>query len=190
MVPSLLRAFVMFIFGFYFLRMNIKLISFETLLITVLFIVAFFPKYMFSLSLWFSICAVFYIFLFLQYFKTLPKVGQFLLFNIWIYLVMNPISHYFFGTTSLAQLFSPVLTVLFTFFYPVEAFLHFIGLGGFLDGLIEWGMGVKTNSYEVFTPIWFFCVYLIFSFLSIWSKKVFVLLNILFILFSSYIYSL
>lgn len=188
-VPSLLRAFIMFVLGFYFLRCNIKLFSFETLMIVLLLILVFFPAFIFSLSLWFSIIAVFYIFLFLQYFKTLPKVGQFLLFNIWIYLAMNPFSHFFFGTTSLWQLASPLMTIGFTLFYPVEALAHLLGWGSFLDASILKWLGVKTTVYEVFTPIWFFFIYLIISFLSIWHKKAFILLNILFVAFNLYAYS-
>lgn len=187
-VPSLLRAFVMFLFGICLLRTNIKLISYEVLLIITLFIVAFFPKYMFSLSLWFSLGAVFYIFLFLQYFKTIPKVGQFLLFNVWIYLSFNPVSHYFFGTTSLAQLTSPLFTIGFTIFYPIEALAHLFGFGGFLDGLIEFWLNLKMTSYELFTPLWFFYVYLILSFLSIWFRNIFIFLNVSFVLFNIYLY--
>ncbi len=189
MVPSLLRAFVMFIFGIYMLRRNIKLISYETLTIIILLIISLFPKYLFSLSLWFSIGAVFYIFLFLQYFKNLPRIGQFLLFNVWIYLVMNPISHYYFGTTSIIQLISPLFTVGFTIFYPIEAFAHIFGFGGFLDVLIELWLSVKTTSYEIFTPMWFFCLYIIVSFLSIWFKNIFILLNITFVGFNIYLYN-
>ena len=189
MVPSLLRAFVMFILGIYFLRFNFKLISFQTLLITVLFIIAFFPEYLFLLSLWFSVIAVLYIFLFLKYFDSLSKVGQFIFFNFWIYLVMNPVSHYFFGDTALIQFLSPIVTVGFTLFYPLEILFHLIGFGGVLDGLIQWAISVKTNSYEVFTPMWFFYGYVLLSFLSIVSKKAFVLLNIMFVVFNIYIYT-
>lgn len=188
LVPSLLRAFVMFIFGIFLLRTNIKLISYETLLFISLLIISFFPKYLFSLSLWFSIGAVFYIFLFLQYFKDLPKVGQFLLFNVWIYLAMNPISHYFFGTTSLVQLSSPLFTIGFTLFYPMEAFAHLFGFGGVFDVVLEFWLNVKTYSYEIFTPNWFFNLYLLLSFLSIWFLRVFMTLNVLFIGFNIYLY--
>lgn len=188
LVPSLLRAFLMYIVALYFLRFNIKIFSFETLMIIVLFILAFFPEYIFSISLWFSVVAVFYIFLYLQYFNSLPKLFQILFFNFWIYLVMNPISHYFFGTTSFKQLFSPFITIAFTIFYPVEAFAHLIGFGGFLDNFIELWFSVKTSSIEIFTPFYLFYSYILISILSIWSKKSFILLNILFVGFNIYLY--
>jgi len=170
-VPSLLRAFVMFIFGLYLLRRNIKLLSYETLCIITLLIIAFFPKYLFSLSLWFSLIAVFYIFLFLQYFKTIPKLGQFILFNMWIFLVMNPISHFYFEITSYWQLISPFLTVGFTVFYPLEFVLHLFGQGALLDIFIEYLMDLKSNVYLIRTPAVFFYFYLLYRFFQFGIKK-------------------
>jgi competence protein ComEC len=187
-VPSFLRAFVMFIFGLYFLRSNIKILSFQTLLIVVLFIMALFPKLLFSLSLWFSVAGVFYIYLFIQYFKNLNKYVAFFLFNIWIYLAINPITHYFFGTTSLVQLFSPLFTIGFSIFYPLELFLHFIGFGGLLDSLIEKWLSFKPNNVELLTPLWFFLLYLGISINAIFYKSSFILLNILFVIFNLYLY--
>lgn len=188
LVPSLLRAFVMFGLGLFLLRNHISVFSFETLLITLLIILAFFPKYMFSISLWFSIAGVFYIFLFLEYFKHLPKIGQFFLFNAWIYLAMNPITNFFFGTTSYLQLSSSLLTLLFTFFYPVVAFLHLIGLGNVFDEYLLQMFKLEAYSSEVLTPLWFFCVYVLFSLLSIKKKAFFVGLNILLVGFTCYIF--
>jgi len=188
LVPSLLRAFVMFIFGLFLLRNNIKILSFETLLIIVLFIIALFPKLLFSLSLWFSIAGVFYIFLFLHYFKNINKYIQFLLFNFWIYGAFNPIVHFFFKTTTLEQLYSPILTLLFTIFYPLVAFLHIIGIGGLFDTIILNIMQLNITTYLEPTPLWFFIFYLVVSFYSIINKKGFIFLNILFLLFNLKLY--
>ncbi len=188
LVPSLLRAFMMFIFGIFLLRNNIKLLSFETLFIIVLIIITLFPKLLFSLSLWFSVAGVFYIFLFIQYFNKLNKYIQLIVFNFWIYLAINPITHYFFGTTSIEQLFSPFLTILFTIFYPLTAFLHIIGLGGLFDDILINFLDIQMDNYEIFTPFWFFILYLFFSFGSIINKYFFYILNLLFILFSGYLY--
>jgi competence protein ComEC len=189
-IPSLLRAFVMFVVGIYFLRCNIKILSYKTLLIISLLIVSFLPKYMFSLSLWFSICAVFYIFIFLQYFKSLPKIYQFIFFNIWIYLSFNPIVYYFFPIVSFYQILSPIITILFTIFYPIELFLHFIGYGGLLDGFLEFALQLDIFSYEVKSSFLFFYFYIFLSILSIFYKGAFVILNISLVLFNLYIYSL
>ena len=187
-VPSFLRAFVMFILGLFFLRSHIKLFSFETLLIATLLILALFPKYIFSISLWFSIAGVFYIFLYWEYFKNLPKVGQFFLFNAWIYLAMNPITNFFFGTTSYLQLSSSLLTLLFTLFYPLVAVLHLLGYGGVFDGYLLKMFQLNAYSSEVLTPWWFFVLYILFSLLSIKKKAVFVVLNAMLVGFTLYIF--
>jgi len=187
-VPSLLRAFVMFIVGIYFLRTNIKLISFSTLALIVILITVFVPKLFFSISLWFSVSGVFYIFLFLKYFHNRHKVIVFILFNIWIYLSMNPIIHFFFGTTSLAQLYSPLFTVGFTIFYPVELFLHLVGYGNILDYFIEKWLDLEIISYHVSTPIFILIGYIVVSFLSIIYKQAFILLNIFLLSFNIWLY--
>lgn len=188
LVPSLLRAFMMFIFGLFLLRNNIKLLSFETLFIIVLSIIALFPKLLFSLSLWFSVAGVFYIFLFLHYFKNLNKYLQFILFNFWIYLAMNPIVHYFFVTTTIEQLLSPILTLLFTIFYPLVAFLHIVQMGGLFDGVLLKMIHFNISSSNIITPLWFFLLYITMSLFSIVSKKIFIFLNILLLSFSIYLF--
>ncbi|MEA3352617.1 MAG: ComEC/Rec2 family competence protein [Campylobacterota bacterium] len=187
-VPSLLRAFVMFLFGIFLLRNNIKLLSFETLFITVVLIVTLFPRLIFSLSLWFSVAGVFYIYLFIKYFKNLNKYIQIILFNFWIYLSINPIVHYFFGTTAYEQLFSPILTILFTVFYPFTLLLHILGVGGLMDSFIQKALDIDINSFELFTPLWFFLYYLAVSFASIIRIEAFYLLNFSFVGFSFYLF--
>lgn len=189
MVPSLLRAFTMYIFAIFLLRNNIKIVSFETLLIIVLILISIFPKLIFSLSLWFSVAGVFYIFLFLHYFKDLNKYIQIIVFNFWIYLSINPITHYFFGTTAYEQLISPILTLLFTIFYPLMALLHIIGYGGVFDSLLESAISLNIDSKEIFTPFWFFILYLTVSLFSTINKYSFYFLNILSILFNTYLYN-
>ncbi len=188
LVPSFLRAFVMFIVGIFLLRNNIKLFSFESLLVTLLLILSFFPKYIFSISLWFSICGVFYIFLFFEYFKGMSKVGQFFLFNAWIYLAMNPITNFFFGTTSYLQLFSSPLSLIFTIFYPIVAIFHLFGYGGVFDEYILKMFEIKPYSSEVLTPLWLFCIYVLFSLIAIKKKAIFVVLNFMLIGFTIYIF--
>lgn len=188
-VPSLFRAFIMFCFGIYLLRCNIKLFSFTNLLFVFLIIIALFPKYLFSLSLWFSIFGVFYIFLFIQYFKNIKsKLFQVLFFNFWIYFAMNPIVHFFFETITYEQLLSPIFTILFTIFYPFELFLHFIGYGGLLDEYLILFFSYEFNSFSLMTNIWFFIIYMLVSFIAIFRKDAFYLLNILLFGFTFYLY--
>ncbi|ABV67517.1 competence locus E [Aliarcobacter butzleri RM4018] len=187
-VPSLLRAFVMFCLGIYLLRSNIKILSYMTLFYTFLIVIAFYPKYIFSIGFWFSIFAVFYIYLFIQYFKNYNKWLLFIFFNIWMFLIFNPIVHYYFPQTSYEQFYSIPITIFFNFFYPAEIFAHIFGFSGYFDEYLKIFIEHKIYVYEVFTPLYFYILYLFVSFLSIWSKKAFTLLNILMIGFNIYMY--
>ncbi|MCG3718032.1 ComEC/Rec2 family competence protein [Aliarcobacter butzleri] len=187
-VPSLLRAFVMFCLGIYLLRSNIKILSYMTLFYTFLIVIAFYPKYIFSIGFWFSIFAVFYIYLFIQYFKNYNKWLLFIFFNIWMFLIFNPIVHYYFPQTSYEQFYSIPITIFFNFFYPAEIFAHIFGFSNYFDEYLKIFIEYKIYVYEVFTPLYFYILYLFVSFLSIWSKKAFILLNLLMIGFNSYLY--
>ncbi|MDN5103371.1 ComEC/Rec2 family competence protein [Aliarcobacter butzleri] len=189
-VPSLLRAFVMFCLSIYLLRSNIKILSYMTLFYTFLIVIAFYPKYIFSIGFWFSIFAVFYIYLFIQYFKNYNKWLLFIFFNIWMFLIFNPIVHYYFPQTSYAQFYSIPITIFFNFFYPAEIFAHIFGFSNYFDEYLKIFIEHKIFVYEVFTPLYFYILYLFVSFLSIWSKKAFILLNLLMIGFNSYLYLL
>ncbi len=168
--PSLLRAFVMGIFGFFFYSRNIKILSFENLLISIMFIILLFPRLLFSISFWFSVCGVFYIFLFLYHFGKLNKIAIFIFLNFWVYFMMIPIIHYIFPTFTLLQFFSPILSMAFVVFYPVSLFLHLINQGGLLDSLVSWLLGLDSRVYEVKTPLWFLITYLALSLSSIRSR--------------------
>ncbi|MFY4862655.1 ComEC/Rec2 family competence protein [Aliarcobacter butzleri] len=189
-VPSLLRAFVMFCLGIYLLRSNIEILSYMTLFYTFLIVIAFYPKYIFSIGFWFSIFAVFYIYLFIQYFKNYDKWLLFIFFNIWMFLIFNPIVHYYFPQTSYAQFYSIPITIFFNFFYPAEIFAHIFGFSNYFDEYLKIFIEHKIFVYEVFTPLYFYILYLFVSFLSIWSKKAFILLNLLMIGFNIYMYLL
>jgi competence protein ComEC len=187
LVASYLRAFLMYIFALFLLRNNLKIISFQTLLLVTLFIISLFPKLLFSLSLFFSLSGVFFIFLFIQYFSKLNKVFLFFFFNVWIYLALNPIIHFFFATTTIEQFYSPIITILFSLFYPIELFLHLISHGYILDEYIDLFMRQKVVVFDIYTPTLVFIYYIILSFLSIFYKKAFLVLNISFIIFNVYL---
>ena len=187
-VPSLLRAFVLFCIGIFLLRSNIKIFSYTTLLYTFLIVIAIFPKFIFSIGFWFSIFAVFYIYLFIQYFKNINRVVLYLFFNVWMFLIFNPIVHFFFAQTAIEQFYSIPITIFFTIFYPLEIVAHIFNISSYFDNYLKIFLENKIEVYEVFTPFYFFILYIIFSFLSIWSKKSFFVLNILMIGFNFYLY--
>jgi competence protein ComEC len=188
LVPSLLRAFVMYLFGIILYRNNIKIFSFHTLAIVLLIIISFFPKLIFSISLWLSILGVFYIFLFIQYFSSLNKIIQFLLFNIWIYLALNPIVHQIFPSGSYNQVYSVLITIGFSIFYPIELFLHIINYGNILDPIIELWLNIPNETFKTSTSIYFTLFYLLLSLFSIKYKEAFYLLNMAFMGFFIYIF--
>ncbi len=188
-VASLLRAFVMLFLGIFLLRSNIKLITFTNLLFAFLIIIAIFPKYIFSLSLWFSMFGVFYIFLFIKYFKDFKyKVIQLLLFNFWIYLAMNPIVHYFFKTTTYEQLYSPFMTIVFTIFYPLELFAHIFDFAIIFDSYLLSFLAYDFYTFEVGISFELFILYVLLSFLSIFNKKAFISLNIFMFVYNIYLF--
>ncbi|MCP4969872.1 MAG: ComEC/Rec2 family competence protein [Arcobacter sp.] len=187
-VPSLLRSFIMFIIGIFLLRRNIKLLSFMTLFLTFCLVLALFPRFCFSISFWFSIIGVFYIFLYIKYFKNLPKLFSFLFFNIWIFFVFNPIVHYFFYNTSYEQMLSALITLLFTIFYPLELFVHIIGYSSILDKYIVCFLEYDIAVYDFETSLYFFILYILVSLLSVFKKSFFIFLNILLLLFNIFLY--
>lgn len=134
---SLLRSYAMLIVGFFLYDRGFKIISMHTLLLTILLLLALFPRLLFSLGFWLSVSGVFYIFLFLIHFKHLSSLWQFFLVQFWTYLMMLPLALALFGSFGIYHPFSIVLTMLFILFYPLSIFLHLLGFGWIFDGLLE-----------------------------------------------------
>lgn len=178
LVPSLLRAFAMSVFAYILYDRGVKILSFSSLFIVVFFLIALWPKLLFSVGFWFSVAGVFYIFLFLHHMKELRAWQSFVLLNIWVFTAMLPLVHYFYGTFSLHQLASPLLTMLFILFYPIELFLHLIGKGDVLDSVLEWMLGLDIRVVQIFLNIWVLSFYIILSFLAIFEKRLFYLLGL------------
>ena len=158
--PSLVRSFIMeiivFIFAFY-LR---DIFSFKLLFLAVVVSLVIFPNFIVSIGFFLSVMGVFLIFLFFKYFKINFINGVFIL-PIYLYLMMLPISHYFFGNFNIYQLLSPFVSIIFTIFYPFEIFLHLIGFGGVLDEVIKSYLSLGDKFITFYTPSWIFYSYLI-----------------------------
>ncbi len=174
--PSLLRAFVMLIVGFVLYERGIKIISMQTLLLTILLIIALFPRLLFSIGFFLSVAGVFYIFLFLIYFKQLKPLYQFLLLPLWVYLLMLPYSLAIFGNFSLYHPLSILLTSLFSLFYPLSIFLHFIGFGGLLDGWLNYLINCNTHATKIVLNVKYLYIEIALSLLAIFKKKALYLL--------------
>ncbi len=153
--PSLLRAFVMLLVGVILYDRGIKIISMQTLLVSVVLILALFPRLFFSLGFWLSVSGVFYIFLFLIHFKNLSRLWQFLLLPLWLYLMMLPFSLALFANFSLYHPLSIVWTLLFSLFYPLSILLHLLEVGSWGDFMLVWLLNINTHVTVVqLSPMW------------------------------------
>ncbi len=148
----------------------------QTLFLTLLLLVAFFPRLLFSLGFWLSASGVFYIFLFLHHFKKMNKVAIFFLLSIFVYLAMLPFSLYIFEIFSLMHPLSIVWSALFSIFYPLSILLHVSGFGGVFDGwlLKLLSLGELTTTVELSNFMFFLHVGL--SLLAIKWKSLFYIL--------------
>ncbi len=172
--PSLVRSYAMVLVGWAVLLLGMELLSFTFLTSILLSLVAVFPSLLVSLSFWLSVAGVFYIFLLLQYTKEYSKwVISFLFIPIGIFMLMLPVVHYIFGITSVYQLLSPLLSVLFVPFYPLVMILHLFGFGMVLDEGLLWLFDLPRQSKEHFLPLWMMFGYVGLSIGAIWYRKLF-----------------
>lgn len=169
--PSLLRAFFMLLVGFVLYDRGIKIVSMQTLFLTVVLLLSLFPKLLFALGFWLSVSGVFYIFLFLIYFKDLSKIWQFILVPFWVYILMLPFSLAIFGNFSLYHPLSIIWTSLFTLFYPLSIFLHVIGLGNLFDAPLQNLILLAEETLHIELSLTILALHVIISLLSIHSKK-------------------
>ena len=168
--PSLVRSFGMLVVGFILYDRGIEIFSMQTLLVTILLLLAFFPRLCFSLGFWLSAGGVFYIFLFLIHFKKLNLFLQMIGISVFVYLYMLPAALYIFQNFSLYHPTSIILSILFTPFYPLSIFLHIIGLGDFFDVFLKWLMILGQEGIKVELNLYVFMFYVALSFGAIWSR--------------------
>jgi competence protein ComEC len=185
--PSLLRSYAMLVVGFALYDRGVEIASMQTLALTVLLLLALFPRLFFGIGFWLSVGGVFYIFLFLISFKDLSKTWQFFLLPFWVYLLMLPYSIAIFGNFSVYHPLSILWTSLFTLFYPLGIFLHLFGFGDFFDGFLEWLIGLNTNATKILLGEQWLVAYVGLSLGAIY-KKIFLYLLFVFA-FCVFIYS-
>jgi len=172
--PTLIRAYFMILIGWMLLVFGVELVSFELLLFALLLIVAIAPTLILSVGFWLSIIGVFYIFLILKWLQDYPAwLLTFIIIPLGIFIFMFPIAHYFFGATSIWQLLSPLLSVVFILFYPISALLHAINLGWLFDKEILWLLNLPKEFTEVEVPSGLIALYIISSLYAVFSKKAF-----------------
>ncbi|CAA6817780.1 MAG: Competence protein [uncultured Sulfurovum sp.] len=187
--PSLLRSYAMVFVGWSVLLLGMELLSFTFLTTILLTLMALFPSLVVSLSFWFSVAGVFYIFLLLQYTKKSNKWVISFLFIPWgIFVLMLPVVHTFFGVTSYYQLFSPLLSLLFVPFYPLVILLHLLQLGDLFDDALLWLFSLPKESVEVYLPLWLMLGYVGLSIGAIWRKSLFYVVLLLASLYMFYLF--
>jgi competence protein ComEC len=190
--PSLTRAFAMVFFGWLFLLLGLQILSFEFLAFIVALLLVLIPSYLVSLSFWFSVAGVFYIFLILTWFKESPKYLIAIVYiPLGVFLLMLPVTHIFFGVTNIYQLSSPVLSLVFIPFYPFSVLLHIIGFGDIFDSLliVLFNLPDTVMTQEIFISRYVGLGYILLSFISIRYRYAFYGLLIFSLLLSLYIFT-
>ena len=173
---SLLRSYMMMFLGWIFLLLGVELISLSFLTIVVLLLLVIFPKLLLSLAFWFSVLGVFYIFLLLHHFKELNRYWMTILISFGIFVLMLPVVHIVFPTTSPLQLGSSFLSLLFSLFYPLSMGLHLIGVGDIFDTLLLKLFSLKGSQLDMTLSYWLGGSYILLSLLSFYFKNLFYLL--------------
>lgn len=190
--PSLTRAFAMVFLGWLFLLLGLQIISFEFLAFIIALLLVLVPSFLLSLSFWFSVAGVFYIFLVLKWFEKSSKT-MIAIFYIpfGIFLLMLPITHIFFGTTNICQLSSPLLSLLFIPFYPLSILLHLVGFGALFDPLLValFDLPGRVATKEVFISPYVALGYIILSIIAIRYRYLFFALLACALLLSLYIFT-
>ncbi len=186
---SLIRSYIMILFGWLLIIIGVELISFEFLTMVILITVAIFPKMGFSLSFWLSIAGVFYIFLLLKNFKIKNSIAITLIISFGIFILMLPITHIFFTTISKTQLYSPILSLIFTIFYPLTIFLHILNMGDIFDTALLRLFELESSTQDFKMPILYGVFYILLSIGAIYSKILFYILILISLVFTIYIYT-
>jgi competence protein ComEC len=151
--PAMIRSFGMIVVGYWLYDRGIKIVSFQTLMIAIGLLLAFFPRLFFSLSFWFSSFGVLSIFIFIRYYEHWKPWQIFLALNIWCYLVLLPISLAIFGTFSWWHIGSIPINLIFNLYYPSVLALHMSPWADLFDSsLIK--MFDSGELRNVVIPMW------------------------------------
>ncbi|MBN2870294.1 MAG: ComEC/Rec2 family competence protein [Campylobacterales bacterium] len=177
-IPPMVRAFGMLAVGYWLYDRGIKIVSFQTLMIAVGVLLAFFPKLFFALGFWFSAFGVLSIFIFIRYYEHWRPWQIFLALHIWCYLVLLPISLAIFGNFGWWHIGSIPLALAFNLYYPSVLALHFTPWGGWYDPYLIglFGMG---DLHQVTVPIWAGWLSIVLAIAAMVRKEAFWALGVL-----------
>lgn len=172
-VPSFLRAFIMSILGFFMYIRGIKLISFELIFVCILTTISFMPNLIFNVGFYFSCFAVFLIFICIKhFFCNLNRVKQVAILNLFLFFSMYPVVLYFFNITSIWQILSLILNIIFPLFYIASLSLHFLGFGGVFDKILAYVFTQDLSKNTQNISIYSFLLFNLLALISIKFKKV------------------
>ena len=187
--PSLVRSYTMMLVGWIVLLLGVELISITFLVIVVLILLVIFPMLLLSLAFWFSVAGVFYIFLLLHYFSTVNRYLMTTLISVVIFILMLPIVHMIFPLVSSLQIFSPILSLIFSLFYPISMLLHLFGVGDIFDTMLIKLFTLEAKEHLFLLPSYYGGLYLLLSFCAIFSRWLFYLLLLVSTLFAIGLFS-
>jgi competence protein ComEC len=163
---------VIFISLIYLEKEPLKILIFTFLVSLIIF----FEK-VFSIGYFLSFIGVYYIFLFFKYFKI--NFLNSIILSFYMFLMMFVVSHFFFYNFNYYQFLSPIVNVLFTFFYPLSIFLHIFGIGDLFDNLIKLYLNMGEKSYYVKINYFILFTFLLLSFIAYYRKWAFYGINVL-----------
>jgi len=166
-LPSLLRAYTMLLIGFILFDRGIKIVSMQTLFLTVMLLLALMPELLFSLGFWLSVAGVFYIMLYLIYFQHAKTSYNLIGISLWVYLMMLPLSLYLFENFSLYHPFSVVASILFLPFYIITSVLHVFSHGAVFDDYLLQYLQLGSHASTLILPLYVMVIHLTLSLLAL-----------------------
>lgn len=175
-VASLLRAYAMLLVGYVLHDRGMKIVSMQTLFVTLVLLLSLWPRLFFAMGFWLSVGGVYFIFLYLRYFSELSKFITFIAVPVWVYVMMTPISLVLFGNYSLYHPLSIIWSILFTLFYPLALFLHLLGYGDSIDNILHFFLaGELAGEHFTFALFWL-VPYVLLALGALYSKRILYLL--------------
>ncbi len=175
-VASLLRAYAMLLVGYVLHDRGMKIVSMQTLFVTLVLLLAIWPRLFFAMGFWLSVSGVYFIFLYLHYFGERSKQISFAVVPVWVYMMMTPIALVLFGNYSLYHPLSIVWSILFTLFYPLVLFLHLVGFGASIDGILYFFLTSELHGEHFALPLFWLIPYGLLSLAALYSKQMLYLL--------------
>ena len=170
-VASLTRAYMMLLTGYLLHDRGIKVISMQTLFVSVVLLLALMPRLFFSIGFWLSVSGVYFIFLYLYFFKHVSSLLSMVLIPVWVYLLMTPVALVLFGNYSLYHPLSVVWSLLFTLFYPLALLLHLVGQGDLLDTPLRMILELPVEGRQFLISFYWLAPYLVIALLPLRYKS-------------------